>query len=100
MPTHADVDYTAVAAAVATTHALHAREPDDHDSVEELRTCKEHASVPDTASPGDEAGVPRDDLFRNDVQLAFAALPEVKPSWTHKYVQHDISCDWASCAHV
>ncbi len=84
---------TAVAAAVATTHALHAHEHDDHDSVEELRTCKDHAASATEAGGEDASGVPRDDLFRNDVQLAFAALPEVKPSWTHKY-----GCN--GCTHV
>lgn len=78
----ADQAPTAVAAAVATTHAMGAREAEDHDSVLDARSAKEQAFG--STTDHDQA-VPRDDVFRSDMQLAFAALPDVKPNWTHKY---------------
>lgn len=71
----------AIAASVATTQAL-AREPNDHDSVQELRSAKEHGPA---SCSTDHDQVPRDDVFRADLQLAFAALPDVRPNWAHKY---------------
>lgn len=73
-----------MAAAVATTHAL-TREPEDHDSVLELRSAKDHGPASTSTDHVPEDAGLRADVVRGDVQLAFAALPDVKPSWTHKY---------------